>query len=273
MIDAHVHFWQYDALRDSWITEDMQAIRKNFLPSDIDTLLTEQQLSGIVAIQADQSLNETRFLLKLAKSYPKIRGVVGWIDLLSNNLDHQLQAFKKYPKIKGWRHIVQGEAPGFLSRPEFIAKVRKLHAYDYTYDILIYPSQLEEAILFVQQLPEQKLVLDHLGKPNVKNSERQQWQQQIARLAKFENLYCKLSGLVTEAAPGKWNKKILAPYFEVVFRHFGTHRILFGSDWPVLLLNARYSEWLDLVKDYIQTLSPSEQQQILGDNAKRFYNL
>ncbi|AZA84898.1 amidohydrolase [Chryseobacterium lactis] len=273
MIDAHVHFWKYDKVRDSWIDDSMTAIRQDFLPSDIDGILVDHHIHGIVAVQADQSLEETRFLLKLAEKYPKIKGVVGWIDFLSHDFEDQLQKFKEYPVIKGWRHIVQAEPKGFLSQPQFVGNIRKLQAYGYTYDILIYHSQMEEVIQFVRQVQDQKLILDHMGKPDIKNLEIETWKKNIIALARSENVHCKLSGLVTEAAKGKWTKEMLEPYLDIVFTYFGTSRILFGSDWPVMLLNTNYSEWLQLVKEYIQQLSREEQQQILEENAIHFYNL
>ncbi len=177
MIDAHVHFWQYDEIRDSWIDESMQVIRRDFFPSDINELLANHQVSGIVAVQADQSAEETAFLLKLAEENKQILGVVGWIDLQRHELERQLQEFQKYPKLKGWRHIVQAEPQGFLSNPVFIESVRKLGTYNYTYDVLVYHSQLQEATAFARKLPDQKLILDHLGKPDLKNWELQNWKK------------------------------------------------------------------------------------------------
>ncbi|MEH7887823.1 amidohydrolase family protein [Elizabethkingia meningoseptica] len=273
MIDAHVHFWQYDEIRDSWIDESMQVIRRDFFPSDINELLANHQVSGIVAVQADQSAEETAFLLKLAEENKQILGVVGWIDLQRHELERQLQEFQKYPKLKGWRHIVQAEPQGFLSNPVFIENVRKLGTYNYTYDVLVYHSQLQEATTFARKLPDQKLILDHLGKPDLKNWELQNWKKDITALAESENVYCKLSGLATEAVRGEWTKEMLQPYFDVIFESFGTSRIMFGSDWPVMLLNTNYSEWLQIVQEYIQKFSINEQQQILGGNAETFYNL
>ncbi|CAH0295162.1 MULTISPECIES: amidohydrolase family protein [unclassified Chryseobacterium] len=273
MIDTHVHFWRYDEVRDSWIDSSMSTIRKDFLPSDIDELLIHNKIDGIVAVQADQSLAETRFLLELAEEYPKILGIVGWIDFLSGNFEDQLKEFKGYPKIKGWRHIVQAEAKGFLTHPEFVDNIRKLKVYDYTYDILIHHSQMEEAISFVRKLEDQKLILDHIGKPDIKNSEIKNWKRNISILAQSENVYCKLSGLVTEAERGKWTKEMLEPYLDIVFKYFGTSRIVFGSDWPVMLLNTNYSEWLQCIKDYLQQFNKKEQKQILEGNAIHFYNL
>ncbi|PWN70491.1 amidohydrolase [Chryseobacterium phosphatilyticum] len=273
MIDAHVHFWKYDEIRDSWIDNSMSAIRKDFLPSDIERILVDNTISGIVAVQADQSLEETQFLLELAEKYPEILGIVGWIDFLSDNFEDQLQTFKENPKMKGWRHIVQTEPQGFLTHPQFVKAVKKLQLHGYAYDILIYHSQMDEAIRFVRQLQDQKLILDHLGKPDVKNLEIDGWKKNISALAQSENVYCKLSGLVTETERGKWSKEMLKPYLDVIFKYFGTSRVLFGSDWPVMLLNTNYSEWLQFVKDYIQQFSKEEQHQILERNAVHVYNL
>nr|WP_305049948.1 amidohydrolase family protein [Elizabethkingia bruuniana] len=207
MIDTHVHFWQYDEVRDSWIDDSMEVIRKDFLPSDIEELLVSNSVEGIVAVQADQSIAETRFLLDLAENNPRILGIVGWIDFLSDNFEEQLHTYRKYSKLKGWRHIVQAEPEGFLAYPQFVDNVKKLKEYNYIYDILVYYSQLEEAIEFAEKLPEQKLVLDHMGKPDLKTPEIDHWKKNITVLAKSANVYCKLSGLVTEAEKGKWTKK------------------------------------------------------------------
>ncbi|QCX53913.1 amidohydrolase [Elizabethkingia sp. JS20170427COW] len=273
MIDTHVHFWEYNEIRDSWIDENMSIIRRNFLPQDIDILLTENKVDGIIAVQADQSEAETDFLLSLSRQYPKIFGIVGWVDLQDYHLEERLEKYLGSPKICGWRHIVQAEPKGFLNNPLFIKNVRILGKHDYAYGILVYHYQLPEVLEFVSQLPDQPLVLNHLGKPDLKTFEKYNWQYQIDRLAKYPNVFCKLSGLVTEAETGKWTCEMVHDYLNFVIEKFGVERVMFGSDWPVMLLNSNYSEWLNLVKEYLNKFSKSEQSLILHENAVRCYQL
>jgi L-fuconolactonase len=273
MIDSHVHFWEYNEIRDSWINENMEVIRHNFLPENIDPLLTANGVEGIVVVQADQSEEETNFLVKLSKQYVKILGIVGWIDLQSNKLEEKLEKYREQKIIKGWRHIVQAEPAGFLSNPQFIQNVKILGNNNYTYGVLVYHFQLPEAVDFVSKLPNQPLILNHLGKPDLKSLEFFNWKKQITELAKFENVYCKLSGLVTEANTGAWNKEMLWPYLDLAVEKFGLNRIMFGSDWPVMLLNSNYAEWLSVVKEYTQQFTQYEQNLILSENARKCYNL
>ena len=273
MIDTHVHFWEYDEIRDSWIDENMQVIRRNFLPENIDPLLEENNVDGIIVVQADQSEAETDFLVKLSKDYSKILGIVGWIDLQSEHLEQNLLKYKDQKIIKGWRHIVQAEPKGFLDNPTFLKNVKTLGKNNYTYGILVYHYQLPEVVDFVSKLPDQTLVLNHCGKPDLKSFEKENWQKQIQNLAEYDQVYCKISGLVTEAENGKWTQDILCEYIDFVLSKFGIDRVMFGSDWPVMLLNSNYSEWLSLVKKYIQQFSSSEQEKILFKNAQKCYNL
>ncbi len=273
MIDSHVHFWEYDEVRDSWMTDDMESIRRNFLPKDLDQHLEENHIDGIIAVQADQSETETQFLLKLSDEYSKIWGIVGWINLLQEGLEKRIEKYLNNPKIRGWRHIVQSEPKGFLAQSAFMKNVEKLGKYGYTYDILVYHYQLQEVVAFCHQLKNQKFILDHFGKPDLKTFEKTNWQNQIEKLASMENVYCKVSGLVTEAEKGKWTPEMVYEYLDFVIEKFGTDRVLFGSDWPVILINAGYTEWTHLIKNYLSTFSASEQQKILHENAVQFYQL
>ncbi len=273
MIDSHVHFWNYNEIRDSWIDESMQVIRRDFLPKDIDPILKSNNVEGIIVVQADQSEEETDFLVRLSNDYAKIYGKVGWIDLLDQNLNQKLEQYQNTKIIKGWRHIVQAEPPGFLTNPLFVKNVKTLGTKNYTYGILVYHFQLPEVLEFVSKLPNQPLILNHLGKPDLKSLEFDNWKKQISELSKFENVYCKLSGLVTEAHAGQWNKEMLWPYMDLAIETFGVERVMFGSDWPVMLLNTNYTEWLNLVKAYTQQFTPNEQRKILSDNALKCYNI
>jgi L-fuconolactonase len=198
---------------------------------------------------------------------------VGWIDLRAPDLDERLQYFSKFPKLKGFRHIVQGEPKGFLSDPAFIRGVRKLAAYNFTYDLLIYYPQLEEALAFVHHVPDVKIVVDHMAKPSIRTKEKTHWELNMAALATFRNVYCKLSGMVTEADWTSWKGEDFEPYLDEVFEFFGANRLMYGSDWPVCLVAGSYDDQLSIVREYASRLSPSEKQMVFGDNAKRFYNL
>ncbi|WP_163517426.1 amidohydrolase family protein [Gelidibacter japonicus] len=272
-IDTHQHFWRFDPQRDAWITNDMSVIQRDFLPGDLQPLLQQHQLDGCIAVQADTSEKETKFILELADQHPFIKGVVGWLDLCSDTIDDRLEHFSQYKKLKGLRHIVQAEPDGFLLRKDFKRGIAALEKYNLTYDILIFPHQLEEAIEFVKTFPKQKFILDHGAKPYIKVGKIEPWKSQMETLAGFENVACKVSGLTTEADWNTWDKTSMQPYLEVIFNAFGTKRTLFGSDWPVSLLAGTYAEIITLVEAYISKFSETEQQQIMGLNAKTWYHL
>jgi L-fuconolactonase len=274
-IDSHQHFWKYDATRDKWITEDMSVIRRDFLPEDLTPLLQRNNFDGCVAVQADQSDAETEFLLDLSARHDIIKGVVGWIDLRSSSLvlDSKLHAYRSRPKLKGFRHVVQGEPKGFLANRDFVEGVKKLGQHGFTYDLLVYHHQLEEALKFVYEVPDVKIVIDHIAKPSIRTKEKTRWELNMAAIATAGNVHCKLSGMVTEAAWMRWTKEDFKPFLDEMLEIFGPKRLLYGSDWPVCLVSASYEEQLDIVESYIQRLSVSEREQIMGTNAINFYNL
>lgn len=273
-IDAHHHFWQYDPLSHEWIDESMKAIRRDFLPAELLTELTKNQIDGTVAIQADQTNLETEFLLELAAKHDFIKGVVGWVDLRAEDIADQLERYSTREKLVGFRHIVQGEPdPNFLLRDDFLNGLSQLALHDFTYDILVFPHQLPAAVKTVQKLLNQKFVLDHMAKPDFRNQDFANWTSTIQELAKSENVYCKLSGLVTEADWEGWKAEDFKFCLDVVFEAFGTNRLMFGSDWPVCLVAAEYTEVINLVKDYIGEFSLAEQEKVFGKNAINFYSL
>ncbi|GEP93792.1 amidohydrolase family protein [Chitinophaga cymbidii] len=274
IIDAHQHFWIFDPVRDAWITEDMSAIRRNFLPADLAPVLQANGVDGCVAVQADQSEAETDFLLQLAAENSFVKGVVGWTDLRSARLDERLDHYAQFPLLKGFRHIVQGEPdPAFLLREDFCKGVKALARHDFTYDILIYPYQLPAAVQFVEKFPYQRLVIDHLAKPYIKKGEVKGWEENMRAIGKHEHVYCKLSGMVTEADIRNWKQADFTPYLEVALEAFGPDRLMFGSDWPVCLVAADYPQMKKIVTDFIGTLTPAEQARIMGGNAAAFYKL
>lgn len=273
-IDAHQHFWEFDPVRDGWITEEMTVIRKDFLPKDIKPVLKKNGIEGCVAVQADQSEKETNFLLDLAKENDFIKGVVGWIDLLKENINERLDYYSQFKALKGFRHILQGEKDRqFMLRPDFIRGIRALKKFNFTYDILIFPDQLQHTKNFVAAFPDQKFVIDHIAKPYIIDKEIDEWKKDITDVAKQENVYCKISGLVTEADWKKWKEKDFVPYLDVIVESFGMDRVMFGSDWPVCLLAASYKKVKEIVENYLSSFAQQEQEKVFGQNAIEFYNL
>lgn len=273
-IDAHQHFWKFDAVRDAWITPEMQVIRKDFLPADLAPLLASTQIEGCVAVQANQSEVETKFLLQLAQENAFIKGVVGWVDLRASNVREHLSLLSSIPLLKGFRHVVQSEPDGFLLQPDFIQGVKSLRDFNFTYDLLIFPHQLKESAHFIRQLPDQPIIVDHLAKPYIKRKEIEPWRHDMQELSRFDNVWCKVSGMVTEADWANWTRDDFARYFDAVLESFGTGRLVFGSDWPVCLLAGTYQQVVELTERFFeQAVSKEEKKKIMGENAARFYNL
>ncbi len=273
VIDAHQHFWQYNPQRDSWIDDTMKILKKDFLPVHLKPLLEQNGVNGCVAVQADQSEDETKFLVNLARTNEFVKGVVGWVDLLAEDVEARLSHFTEDPFFKGIRHIVQAEPEGFMLRKDFQNGISKLERYGLTYDILVYPDQLPDAIQLVSTFDSQPFVLDHLAKPCIKEGIDPRWKKRISELAGFPNVFCKLSGMVTEAVWKQWSINDFEPYVECIFECFGVDRILFGSDWPVCLLSGSYNEVVAITDFYSRFLSESEKAKIMGENAIRFYSL
>jgi len=240
-IDAHQHFWHFNPVRDAWITDAMAVLKRDYLRTDLGPELARHRIDATIVVQADQSEAETGFLLDLAERHSFIAGVVGWVDLRSPNLRQRLEHFSKYDHLVGFRHIVQAERDDhFLLQHDFLRGLRQLQPYGYTYDLLVYPRQLPAAVELAARLPEQAFVLDHAGKPEIRSGHRGGWKQHIRELAAHPNVYCKLSGLVTEADWNNWTPEQCKPYLDCVFEAFGPSRLMFGSDWPVCLLAASY---------------------------------
>ncbi|WP_242202151.1 amidohydrolase family protein [Aestuariivivens insulae] len=272
-IDSHQHFWKFDPVRDAWIDDAMEVIRKDFLPQDLQPILEKNAIDGCVAVQADQSEEETQFLLNLANKNPFIKGVVGWIDLRASNVEERLASYSNNKLLKGIRHIVQAEPNDFMLGKDFQNGISKLAQFNLTYDILVFPPQLKAAIALVNSFPNQKFVVDHIAKPYIKDEKISNWKDDIMELSKAPNVYCKVSGMVTEADFNNWTPSDFKPYLDVVFEAFGTDRLLYGSDWPVCLLAASYEAQLDIIQDYLTHFSSEDQKKIMGGNALDFYNL
>jgi L-fuconolactonase len=273
-IDAHQHFWHFDPVRDSWINQEMKVIQRDFIPEDLQPLLIKNDLDGCIAVQASQSEEETKFLISLAKEHDFIAGVVGWVDLQAKDIMKRLANYKLYPVVKGFRHVLQGEAErDLMLHTRFKRGIAALQQYGFTYDILIFPDQLKFSSELVAAFPDQKFVVDHIAKPYIKRGEIAEWKADIEKLASYPNVYCKISGMVTEGNWTTWKQEDFRPYMDVVVRAFGTNRIMFGSDWPVCEVAASYDEVVNIVKNYFSAFTQGEQAQFFGLNAIQFYNL
>jgi L-fuconolactonase len=272
-IDAHQHFWKYEPAQYPWIRAHWP-IRRSFLPPDLQPLLARAKLEGCVAVQARQSLEESRWLLSLAGEHPIIKGVVGWVDLRSEGVPDQLAQLSAHPRFVGVRHVVQDEPDdSFMLRREFLRGVGCLRAFDLAYDILIYARQLPAAIQLVRRFPNQRFVVDHIAKPRIAAQQFFPWSEHIRQLAQHPNVVCKVSGMVTEAHWQNWKPEHFRRYFDVVFEAFGARRIMYGSDWPVCLLASSYQRVYDLAAGYCSRLSAGEQQHVFGGAAQRCYQL
>ncbi len=274
LIDAHQHFWIYDPAEYDWIDDSMAALRRNFLPNDLKLELDNSGFHGSVAVQARQTLEETRWLLELADRSPWILGVVGWVDVRSPDIRSQLKLLCQNSKLVGVRHVVQSEPDDrFLLQPDFLRGVSALEEFDLAYDILICTKHLPVAAEFVKRFPHQRFVLDHLAKPPIRSGAIDFWAQGIKRLAEFPNVFCKLSGLVTEADWERWEPAQIIPFLDVAFESFGADRLMVGSDWPVCLVAASYARAVEVVKAYLLAQKPDHREDVLGGNARRFWRL
>jgi L-fuconolactonase len=273
-IDAHQHFWKYNSVRDAWITNDMHAIQRDFLPEDLGPLLQAHGFDGCVVVQSDQCEAENEFQLRNAEMHDFIKGVVGWIDFEAANIDERLQYYSQHNKLKGFRHILQGETQrDYMLRAGFTKGIGLLKRYNFTYDLLILPDQLGYATQLVSRFPDQMFVVDHIAKPDIRNKKIDDWKKDIQALAKHDHVFCKISGMVTEANWSTWNAVDFRPYMDVVVEAFGVSRIMYGSDWPVCLVAGSYADVLNVVRSYFSIFSTDEQQKFFGRNAVRFYNL
>ena len=272
MIDAHQHFWNYDPERDTWITPEMSRIRADFYPNLSEPIFKEQGIEGCIAVQADSSEEETLFLLALAEQYDFIKGVVGWVDLQAKNIEDRLAYFAQFEQIKGFRHVIQGEKdPLFFQRPAFISGVKALAAFDFSYEILIYPHQVEESIRFAAKLSDQVLILDHMAKAPLKGKDIQQWKKEIQGYKALSHVYAKISGIITEADWATWTQDEVKEVVDVALDVFGPDRLMFGSDYPVLLVAGELAVWKNTFMACIEGLSQTEKKKITLDNCLKIY--
>jgi L-fuconolactonase len=273
-VDVHQHFWIYNQEEYKWIDTSMAKLQRNFLPSHLNRVLKKNGIDFCVSVQARQTLQETKWLLELAQNNSFIKGIVGWINLKSSSVEQDLEKFAAYKKFKGVRHLLQDEDDDrYMLQPDFKQGLRQLEKYGLTYDILIYPRHIKYACALVSEFPQQKFIIDHLAKPLIKEGKIEAWKKDMKELAKEDNVFCKLSGMVTEANWNSWKQEDFVPYMETLLEIFGPNRLLFGSDWPVFTVAAKYKQVLGIVTNFISFLSPAEQARIMGQNAIDFYNL
>lgn len=273
IIDSHVHFWHFDPVQKDWITEDMQAIRRDFFPDDIAPILKRNKVDGCILVQVDQREGETEFLLDQASQSSLIKGVVGWIDWSSPNFGDQLAHYKKHKVFKGIRHLIQAEPAGFMLDSKFISNIALLSEHNLTYDVVVYEHQLGEVNRFMDQLPPgMKLVIDHAAKPNIAKQSFDNWSKWMKAISVgFPEVMVKLSGLITEADWENWKISDIEPYVKFCLDHFGPERLMFGSDWPVCLLAGKYDQVIEMTLGFLDGLSKNERESILYKNAQSFY--
>jgi len=273
-LDAHQHFWRYNPREHVWMTAAMDALRRDFLPDDLEPLLQQAEVDGTIAVQARQNVRETAWLLSVADATSFVKGVVGWVDLRSPRAEEQLEFYGRHAALRGIRHVVHDEPDDqFIVGPDFLRGLGLLGEFNLTYDLLLFPRHLPYACEVAERFPHQTFILDHIAKPPINDRTLTPWDRDIERLAAYPNVYCKVSGLVTEAAWGRWTPQDFAPYLDCVFACFGPRRVMFGSDWPVCTLSADYTTVRRLVTDYIQRFLPEVREDILGHTAARCYGI
>jgi L-fuconolactonase len=273
-IDTHHHLWKYSAAEYPWISENMGPLRRDFLIHDLVDVLKESAIEGVITVQATQTLAETRWLLGLASSHDFIRGVVGWVALADPTVERDLEQLSTHAKLKSVRHLLHDEPDDFyMLREDFNRGINLLNHFNLRYDLLIFERHLQQTIQFVDRHPNQIFILDHMAKPRIREGMMSPWKENLTELARRENVFCKLSGLVTEASWQSWTEADLDPYLQVVLTAFGAKRVMFGSDWPVLLLGSSYKRWVDTVRRGISHLSEYERERIGGKTAIEAYRL
>jgi L-fuconolactonase len=273
-IDAHHHLWRYSAEEYGWLDESMSELRRDFLPKDLMREIAAAGIDGTVAVQARQTMEETRWLLQQAEECDAIRGVVGWAPIAGEDFPEVMEEFEDRPKLKGLRHVIQGERDeNYILREDFNSGIRAMLGSGLVYDILIYERQLPQTIEFVDEHPEQVFVLDHIAKPMIAAGVMEPWTQRMREIGQRENVWCKVSGMVTEADWSKWNAETLRPYLDVVVEAFGVGSLMAGSDWPVCLVASEYGRWFEVLQDYFAGFSEAERDAVFGGTAMEVYGL
>jgi L-fuconolactonase len=273
-IDSHQHFWNYNPAHQVWMTDQMAVLRRDYLPDELKPLLQQIQFAGTIAVQARQMIEETEWLLELSDKHDFIKGVVGWVDLQSPSVGEQLETYSKHPRLVGVRHVVHDEADdNFMLLQAFRRGLAQLREFDLTYDLLLFPKHLPVAVKLVSEFPSQPFVLDHIAKPVIREGVISPWREDLKRLAEFPNVFCKLSGMVTEAKWKQWQPGDFHRYLDIVIASFGPDRVMIGSDWPVCILSGDYLSTMEIVINYVRQFPARVQEDMLGGNCARFYHL
>lgn len=272
-IDSHQHFWKYDPPRYTWIDDSMQVLQQDYLPEDLAPVLKKNGFDACVAVQAVAEISENDFLLNCAAEHDFIKAVVGWADLCSPEVASVLEKYAVYEKFKGIRSLIQSEGAGFMLRKDFQDGLGKLAHFDLTFDLLLAVHQLPEAVILTQKFPDQPFVIDHLAKPQFSAPFDEKWSKNMKKLGALDNVFCKVSGMVTETKDFKWQNAPFQRYLDTLVEAFGTKKLLFGSDWPVCNLAADYGSVVDIVQNYFKGFSDTEQNRIFGGNATEFYGI
>ncbi len=273
-IDAHHHLWRYSLEEYGWIDDEMAALRRDFLPQDLTREITAAGIDGTVAVQARQTMEETRWLLQMADECDAIRGVVGWAPIAGEDFPRMMEEFEHRPKLKGLRHIIQGEKDeNYILREDFNSGIRTLLGSGLVYDILVYERQLPQVIDFVDEHGSQMFVLDHVAKPLIREGVLEPWASRMRELGRRENVWCKVSGMVTEADWSRWTPETLRPYLDVAVEAFGAERLMAGSDWPVCLAASGYGRWFEVLREYFAGFGETEQAAVFGGTAIAVYEL
>jgi L-fuconolactonase len=273
LVDSHQHFWRVGRFDYPWMTPEVDVLCHDYLPTTLEPILRRHNVGQTILVQASNSADETRFLLQLAEGNPFIAGVVGWVDLQSEDVGIELIEFANHPKFKGVRHLVESEDDNWLARPQVIHGLRELSARGLSYDLLVHTQHLKYAQTAVNECPELRFVIDHCAKPPIARAEIDEWARALKPLAAAPNVWCKLSGLVTEASWTNWRVEDFVPYVQKALEYFGPQRLMFGSDWPVCLLAASYEQVLELLQALLSDLSAADRELIFSENAAQFYRL
>ncbi len=274
MIDSHQHFWQVGRFDYPWMTKDLGVLYRDYLPNDLAPILQQNQVDKTVLVQASNSVAESRWLLELANANSFIAGVVGWVDLMSADIITQLDELCSDPKFKGVRHLVESEPNDeWLVQPAVLSGLQQLSKRGLSYDLLVHTRHLKHVPRLAESCPDLNLVIDHLAKPPIARNEFKEWSQALRPLARYANINCKLSGLVTEANWNSWQTGDLRPFVDLALEYFGSDRMMFGSDYPVCLLAASYDRVLDAFQEILKDLADTDRDKIFSQNATKFYRL
>jgi L-fuconolactonase len=274
IIDSHQHFWQVGRFDYPWMTPEVDALCHDYLPAALEPILQRNGVGQTILVQASNSVEETHWLLQLADENPFIAGVVGWVDLQSENVGRQLDELTAHPKFKGVRHLVESEpADDWLKQESVLRGLRELSSRGLSYDLLVQTRHLKHAKAVVDECSELRFVIDHLAKPPIAHGKIDEWARELKPFAAATNVWCKLSGLVTEANWTNWRIEDFIPYVDKALEYFGPQRMMFGSDWPVCVLAAPYEQVLEIINTLLADLSDVERELIFSGNASQFYRI